>query len=157
MVRDAGFEDGGERAARLRAESEDDLAVISTLAQDAVGKVVNVRYAPRRRRFSLLLYRFRWEDEARAKREKRPFERVASSLIVEDVLKAKVAGLDPKDGEAVFNVLSLTFEAGEDGAGLLLLTCSGDATIRLDVECLNVSLADLTRPWETGGQPKHAD
>ena len=156
MVQDATFEDGkGEGPLRLRAESADDLPVLSALVQDAVGKVANVQYAPRRRRFSLLLYRFRWEDEARAKRERRPFERVAAALTVDDVLRVRAAGLDPREKEAVFNVLSLTFEPGEDGAGRLVLSCSGGATLSLDVECLSVGLVDLTRPWAAGGQPQH--
>lgn len=152
---DAAFEDGGERPLRLKAESAEDLAVISTLTQDAVGKVANVQYMPRRRRFSMLIYRFRWEDRARAMREKRAFERVATALTIDDVLRARVAGISPRERETVFNLLSLEFEAGEDGAGVVTLTCSGDATIRLEVECVNAALVDLTRPWAAGGQPQH--
>lgn len=155
MGEDASFEDGAEQPLRLTAVDASDLPVVSALVQDAVGKVANVRYAPGRRRFSLMLYRFRWEDEPRAKRERRPMERVAAALTVDDVLGASVSGLDPQDGEAVFNLLTLNFEPGEDGAGVLVVACSGGATIRLSVECVNLALVDLTRPWEAKSTPRH--
>ena len=157
MVQDAGFEDGGDAPLRLKAEGEGDLPILSALVQDAVGKVANVKYAPGRRRFSLLLYRFRWEDREKAKRERRDAERVATALTVNDVLGAKVSGLDPHNGEAVINLLSLAFETGEDGAGVLTIACSGGATIRLHVECLDIALVDLTQPWKAGAQPRHED
>ena len=157
MVKDAAFEDAGERALRLAAESEEDLAVIAPLVQDSVCKVQNIVYSKRRRRFSVLLYRFRWEDVERAEKEKRPYERVASSLIIDDVLAVKVAGVDSNAGDTVLNVLTMTFEAGEDGAGAVVLSCSGEAMFRLEVECVNMRLVDLTRPWAAGGKPQHFD
>lgn len=156
MERDATFEDAkGGAPLRLKAVGGDDLEIISALTQDAVGKVGNVHYAPGRRRFSMLLYRFRWEDRARAEREKREFERVASALTIDDVTGARVSGLDPRRKEDVFNLLSIAFEPGEDGAGVLRISCSGGATIEMQVECVNVALVDLTRPWAAGGAPQH--
>lgn len=157
MEKDAAFEDAGERALRLNAETEDDLAVIAPLVQDAVCKVSKINYSKRRRRFSVLLYRFRWEDVERAEKEKRPYERVAASLIVDDVLAVKAAGVDPSKGDAVLNLLTMTFEAGADGAGSIELACSGGAALRLDIECLNIRLVDLTRPWAAGDKPQHFD
>jgi hypothetical protein len=93
----------------------------------------------------------------RAEKEKRPYERVASSLIIDDVMAVKVAGVDPGAGDAVLNLLTMTFEAGEDGSGSIILSCSGDAMFRLHVECVNVRLVDLTRPWAAGGKPQHFD
>lgn len=154
-MNDARFEEGGEGPVRLRADAPDDLAVLSALVQDAVGKLANVHYAPRRRRFSLLLYRFRWEDRARALREKRPFERVAAALTFDDVLRARVTGCDPLAKETVFNLLSLAFDPAEDGAGTIRLLCSGGVAFALEAECVNAALADLTRPWAAGGEPQH--
>lgn len=155
MGSDAGFEDGGEQALRLRAETPEDLSVVSALLQDAVGKVANVHYAPRRRRFSLLIYRFRWEDKSRAERERRDYERVAAALTIDDVQRVRVAGLDPLAKETVFNLLSLQHKPSEDGAAVLTLVCSGEPMVQMQVECVNVGLVDLTRPWAAGGQPQH--
>ena len=152
---DARFEDGADQPLRLTAETAEDLAVISALTQDAVSKMGRVNWMARRRRFSLLLYRFRWEDADRAKSEKRDYERVATALTVDDVLSVRSRGLDHRDKEAVFNTLNITFEPGEDGAGVLRIACSGEAMFEFDVECLNVVLTDLTRPWAAGGIPEH--
>ena len=157
MGKDAGFEDASDRALRLGAESAEDVKVIAALVQDAAGKVANVHYAPRRRRFSILLYRFRWEDAERAKRDRRVYERVAAALTIDDVVRVRAAGVDPSKRETVLNLLTMTFEPGSDGAGVIKITCSEDVMIQLDVECVNLRLVDLTRPWAAGGQPQHFD
>lgn len=157
MTSDATFEQGGERAIRLRAESPDDVPVISALIQDAVGKVGNVHYAPRRRRFSLLLYRFRWEDKKRAENEKRTQERVAAALTIDDAIRVRSSGIDPSAKDQVLNLLSVTFAEKDDGTGQLTITFSGNGSLQIEVECVNISLADLTRPWAAGGTPQHFD
>ena len=152
---DASFEDGADQPLRLTAETAEDLSVISALLQDAVCKVSRVNWMPRRRRFSFLLYRFRWEDADQAKSEKREYERIASAFTVDDVLAVRSRGVDNRQKEQVFNTLNTTFEVGEDGAGVLTVACSGEVTFEFDVECLNVALVDLTRPWAAGGKPEH--
>ena len=144
---DATFEDGAEKPVRLRAQTPDDLAVISALLQDAVGQNSETSWMPRKHRFALLLNRFRWEDEANAKAQGRPFERVQSTLVIDGVLKVGGEGLDPTDKEQVFAVLALEFNAGEDGAGTLSVILSGDGAIRMEVECLDLTLSDVSRPY----------
>ena len=116
---DARFEDGAERAIRLRAETPEDLVVISALLQDAVGETDRIAWAAKHRRFTLLLNRFRWEDAAGAARQKRPYERVQTLLSIESVLRARSNGVDPADPDTVLALLSLEFRPGEDGAGTL--------------------------------------
>ena len=53
--------------------------------------------------------------------------------------------------------LTIDFEAAADGSGVVTLTCSAGKVFRLDVECVNMRLVDLTRPWAAGGQPQHFD
>ena len=66
MSGDASFADGAERPLRLKAETADDLQVMSALVQDALTTPAETAWMTRRRRFSLLINRFRWEDAARA-------------------------------------------------------------------------------------------
>jgi hypothetical protein len=66
---DARFEDAGEAPVNLvTAMDAEDLAVISALVQDAVFPATEMRWDRRRRRFALLLNRFRWEDREAAER-----------------------------------------------------------------------------------------
>lgn len=156
MSDDARFADGAESPLNLGAQTADDLPVLSALAQDAVFPVTEMRWLPRQRRFALLLNRFRWEDEGRARHGA---ERVQSVLAVDGVLRVASQGIDRSDGDVILSLLSLTFEPGEDGAGALLLTLAGDGAIRLEVEALDVTLRDVTRPYAAPSRrtPAHPD
>lgn len=154
---DARFEDGAERPLRLQALTVEDLTVLSALVQDAVFPVSEMAWRPRSREFALLLNRFRWEDKPRAEARARPYERVRSVLRVGDVTRVSSQGVDRSDPEMVLSLLSLTWEAGEDGTGRLILTLAGDGAIALEAECLDVTLTDVTRPYRapSGKAPDH--
>lgn len=144
---DARFEDAQEAALHLKAVHPDDLTVVSALAQDGVFPASDIRWEAKRRRFTILLNRFRWEDAPAAERRKRPFERVRALLVAENVVHVASQGVDRKDQDTVFSLLSISWEAGEDGTGRLLLTLAGDGAIALDVECLDLTLKDVTKPY----------
>ena len=144
---DAKFEDGGEVPLHLVAQDPEDLKVISTLVQDAVLPATELAFDPRRRRFALLLNRFRWEDRVEAERAGRAYERVRSVLVVEDVRKVQTMGFDRAEKDLVLSLLSMDFADGEDGTGRLTLTLAGDGAIALDVEALDLRLEDVTRPY----------
>lgn len=144
---DARFEDGGEGPLRLIGQEAGDVPVISALLQDAVLPVGEMRLDRKRRRLVALVNRFRWEDREAAKTAGRGYERVRSLLTVEDVLSAKVQGVDLAAKDVVLSILSLEFVAGEDGAGQLLLTLAGDGAIALQVEALDLRLDDVTKPY----------
>jgi hypothetical protein len=157
MTADARFEDAAERPLRLRAETPEDLEVMSALLQDAIGQTAEVAWSRKHRRFTLLLNRFRWEDAPAAERQGRPFERVRAILAVDGVARARASGVDPKDRDLVLELLALAFEPAEDGAGTLRLVFAGDGEIALDVECLDVRLADVTRPYLARSRPQHPE
>ncbi|MEO1919816.1 MAG: DUF2948 family protein, partial [Paracoccaceae bacterium] len=75
---DAKFSDGAEQPLRLKAESPDDLLVISTFVQDAVGHNAEISWLAKKHRFAVLLNRFRWEDRTSAEQQGRRYERVQS-------------------------------------------------------------------------------
>lgn len=156
-VEDARFEDGAERPLRLRAEGPEDLAVVSALLQDAVAQTSEITWAPRHRRFSLLLNRFRWEDVPAAERQGRSFERVRAVLAIDSVLSARALGIDPGDRDLVLALLSLGYEPGEDGLGTIRLVFAGDGEIALGVECIDLRLVDVTRPYLARSLPSHPD
>jgi hypothetical protein len=156
-VTDATFEDGAysDQPLRLGAESPEDLEVVSSLVQDAVGIAKEISWMPRRRRLVMLLNRFRWEDKTAAEREGRAFERVRTALMFDDVSGVRAMGLPVGEPETVYAILATVFEAGDDGTGKIVMTLAGDGMLALDVECINVRLTDLTRPWEARGMPAH--
>lgn len=144
---DAKFEDGAEAPLFLKAMEAEDLPVISALVQDAVFPVTEMSFDKRARSFAILLNRFRWEDKPNAELGKRPYERVQSVLVIGDVLKIRSQGVDRSDKDLVLSALALAFEPSEDGSGELTVTLAGDGVVALDVECLDVTLKDVTRPY----------
>lgn len=154
---DATFEDGAEKPLRLKALDGEDLGVVSGLLQDAVFPASEIKWDRAARRFAILLNRFRWEDATKAESRGRDYERVQSVLVIEDALRVQSQGIDPRDTDIVLSVLSMAFEAGEDGGGSVELTLAGDGAIRIDVEALEVVLKDVTRPYvaPSKAKPKH--
>jgi hypothetical protein len=142
---DARFEDAHEAPLYLKALEPEDLPVISALVQDAVFPISEMRWQPKRRRFSMLLNRFRWEEETAGRRHAP--ERVRALLVVDDVTRVASQGIDRHETETVLSLLNLAWEPGEDGTGRLLLTLAGDGAIALEAECLDVTLKDVTRPY----------
>ncbi len=154
---DARFEDGDDAPLALLARGPDDVPVLSALLQDAVFPITEMRYDRKRRRFALLVNRFRWEDRDAAARAGRGFERVQSLLVVQDVLTVSSQGIDRGDHDTVLSVLAISFDAGTDGTGRLILTLAGDGAIALQLEAVDVALRDVTRPYlaPSGKAPDH--
>lgn len=155
--RDARFADADpDRPIALRAQDAEDLAVLATLAQDAVLTVGDITWDRPSRHFALLLNRFRWEDADAARSEGRPFERVRSILAIGDVQRVRHDGIN-RDAATVLSLLDLVWQPSDDGAGTLLLQFAGDGTIAIDVEALTVDLRDVTRPHKavSGDMPAH--
>lgn len=134
-------------ALRLLAEDEADLTVFSAALQDAVAKVGDIAYEPRARRLTIAFNRFRWEAGAR--------QRVRSALQVGGVLNVQTRRIRRDQRDAVLELLSITFEPGEAPGGVLVLSFAGDGDVRLQVECVDAVLADVSEPWPTPRTPTH--
>jgi hypothetical protein len=154
MSEDARFEDGRERPLNLGAMDAEDLAVISSLVQDAIFPITEMTWRAGERRLALLVNRFRWEDTGHTRHAP---ERVQSLLVIDNVLRIASQGIDRNDHDTILSLLSITFEPGEEGAGHILLTLAGDGAIRLEIEALEVTLKDVTRPYRapSGKAPAH--
>ena len=156
---DARFEDGTDGPLRLMASDPEGVTVLSALLQDAVFPITEMTYAVKRRRFALLLNRFRWEDRDAAETARRRYERVQSLLVFEDVLSVKTTGIDRKAKDMILSLLAVTFTPGGDGTGRVDLLLAGDGTIALQVEVLDASLRDVSRPYiaPSGRVPTHEE
>ena len=57
----------------------------------------------------------------------------------------------------LYSLLSIGFEAGEDGTGRVEMVLAGDGAIAVEVEALEVILRDVTRPYAapSGKVPGH--
>ncbi|WP_027486755.1 DUF2948 family protein [Allorhizobium undicola] len=138
---------------KLLALDGQDLTIVSAHVQDAVFKLADVDYAARTGVFTLKANRFVWEEN---QRRRQGFERRRAVLTVKRVGAVRSMGIDRNDREKVLSLLAMEFrQNGEGPDGVLELTCADAATIALDVECIEVQLADVGGAWETKARPDH--
>ncbi|QFY59021.1 DUF2948 family protein [Rhizobium grahamii] len=138
---------------KLVALDSEDLAVVSAHMQDSVFKVADIAWSPRDEQFSIAANRFVWEE---AGKKRKGFERRRAALAFKRVIAVRSVGIDQKNRDEVLSLLAIRFEQKGDGPdGTIELALAGTATIALDVECIEVQLADIGGAWETGSKPRH--
>ncbi|HTK35202.1 MAG TPA: DUF2948 family protein [Caulobacteraceae bacterium] len=138
---------------KLLAEDADDLAIMSAALQDAVAKIGDIQFEAGARRLTLSLNRFRWEAG-----DGDGGQRVRAGLQFGGVMKLQTRRIRRDAPEAVIELLAIEFEPLGDGdpGGAVVLRFAGDADIRLEVECIDAALADVSDPWPTPRRPGHA-
>ena len=136
------------------ALDRDDLEVVSTHLQDALVKVADIAWRPREKRLVVSLRRFDWLSAEAVKPELR---RCHSALRFERVNSCKCRSVNPAGKDAVLNLLAVEFAQTDAPAGVVTLTFSGGAVLRLDVECLEAELVDLGPYWPAAERPVHAE
>jgi len=147
---DARFEDAAARPLRLLALGPEDLTVLSSLVQDAVFPVTEMKFDRRARRFAILLNRLRREDHTPMP------ERVRAVLAFDNVTGVQSSGIDRSDTDQILSLLSITLEGDSDR---VILTLAGDGAIAVQATALDVSLRDVTQPYRavSGKVPRHPD
>ena len=153
MSDDARFEDGASKPLNLGAQDGGDLQILSALAQDAVFTSADLTWQAAQRRFALLINRIRREDTLPVG----TVERARAVLVFDNVLGVASQGVDRSDNDTVLQVLEIVFAETSEGAGHVTLTLAGDGALRLNVEALEVTLKDVTKPYmaPSGKSPDH--
>jgi hypothetical protein len=144
----------GPSRLKLAAADAEDLEILSARLQDAVLKLKNVSWQPRKRRFAVVVNRLQWEAGGSM--------RVRSGLHFDGVLKVQSHNVKLGAGEAVVSVLAVRFtpngaKEGQDAdpGGVIELVLAGGGAFRLTVECVDAELADMTSAWVARGRPDH--
>jgi len=132
---------------KLRAEDEEDLAVISAILQDGLVAVAEMAWLPEERRFVLVANRFR--REAAGDPGRKPERRMAG-LRIDGVTAVQRRGFHPREGDRLLVLLALRSEPGA-----LYLDFAGGSSVRLEVERILCHLDDFGEPWPTQFRPRH--
>lgn len=140
-------------ALKLVALDEDDLKIVSAHVQDAVMKVADLEFAPKGRHFTVAMNRFAWEKAGGV--FSRRNERHRAVLNFDRVLSVRSTGIDMKEPENVLSLLAVQFVPGDPPAGSIDLIFAGNATVRLEVECIEARLADVGGAWTAAARPTH--
>lgn len=140
---------------KLAALDAEDLAVISAHMQDAVLLVGDMKFMPGRGQFAVVANRFDWEHAENGHGNRENFRRQRTGLHFNRVQSARAIGINQRREDAVLELLSITFEAGEPPSGEITLSFAGGGTLKLTVECIEVQMSDLGTEWETRSKPEH--
>jgi len=133
---------------KLRAEHKDDIHIMSSVLQDAILRVGEIHYVKSSRSLNLRLTRFRHESRSE--------ERILCGLRVDGVMALQSRAIDRADPEAMAVLLSVGFEPSDTPpGGVLRLIFAGGGEIRIEVECLDIILADVSQPRKTDKLPLH--
>lgn len=132
---------------RLLAQDADDLMIISAALQDAILRPVDIVWEKGPRRVTLALSRFCWECGG---------TRVMAAMQFGDVLAVKSRRL-PRGPESALELLAIYFEPGEAPGGRIILMFAGGGDLRIDVECLDAVVADLSERWPAQMAPEHPE
>jgi len=132
---------------RLLAYDADDLQVVSAALQDAILRPADIRWEHAQRQVTVALSRFCWECGG---------TRVLAAMQFGDVSGVKARGLDRSD-ETPLELLAMHFEpsADEPPGGAVILMFAGGGDLAIEVDCLDVVLADLSERWPAATAPQH--
>jgi hypothetical protein len=139
---------------KLIALDEEDLEIVSSHLQDAVVRVGDMAFKPSRKRFVAVVSRFNWEKAGSGSADQGN-ERRRTALRFDRVLGAQLKSVKPSQADRVLSLLAVRFEASDHPSGFIILTFSGGASIRLQVECIEAELTDLGPAWRARSRPQH--
>ncbi len=150
-----------QKPLKLTALDVEDLAVISACLQDAIGRVADTAYEPKRRRFAILFNRFRWENEATPSLGGvlglRTPERVRCAVHFDGVTSVRHRNINQANPEQLLDLLAIQAQEQRDGTVRIQLLFAGGPEMLLEAECVDGYLEDLSQPWPASGRPEHWD
>lgn len=138
---------GANAPLRLLAEDDEDLAIISAALQDAILRPADIVWEKSARRLTIELSRFCWECGG---------TRVRAAMQFGDVEAVKSRGL-PRLPDTALELLAIHFIEGEAPGGRVILMFAGGGDLRVDVECLDAVVTDLSERWAVRVAPTHLD
>jgi hypothetical protein len=139
---------------KLVALDRDDLEVISAHLQDSTVKVAEILWRPAENRLVVGLDRFDWEA---ATGSKPVWQRRRAALRFDRVLSCKCRNVMAQEKGKVLTLLAVEFTENDPPAGMVTLLFLGGRALRLEVECLEVEVADLGPVWAADCCPDHPE
>ena len=132
---------------RLLAEDADDLQIISAALQDAILRHVDIVWEKQARTLTIAFSRFCWECGG---------TRVMCAMQFGDVQGVKSRRLS-RSPDASLELLALDFIPTESPGGKVILMFAGGGDLRVDVECLDAVVTDISERWPARIAPTHLD
>ena len=126
---------------KLIALDADDLAVISAHVQDARVQTSDIIWRQGEKRLVVGMNRLDWEQTLAGETSPR---RLIAALRFDRVLACKSRNIDLGAPGAALELLGIEFYPGHAPSGSAVLLFSHGGALRLDLECLECELTDLS-------------
>lgn len=136
---------------KLKAESPEDLQIVSAITQDAIIRVGDINFNKNAGTLTLLLSRFKQE-----RGNGKTGERTKSGLRFNNVLSLQSLEIERADPDAFAVLLSIDFTTGKPKpTGEISMVFSGGGQLKVNVECLEAHIVDYANGRETSSMPLH--
>ena len=134
---------------KLIAQDDEQLTILSSLAQDSIIKSNEMGYDKKNKRFALLMNRYRHEEESPS--------RIRTAIHFDYVNSVKSVGIDKQSKDDILVLLAIRFEDKSKPSGLIFLEFSNNKSISFDVESIEAFLTDMGEPWKISNRPDHGE
>ena len=134
---------------KLIAQNDEQLTILSSLAQDSIIKSNEMGYDKKNKRFALLMNRYRHEEESPS--------RIRTAIHFDYVNSVKSVGIDKQSKDDILVLLAIRFEDKSKPSGLIFLEFSNNKSISFDVESIEAFLTDMGEPWKISNRPDHGE
>ena len=132
---------------KLKAESIPDLKIIASAVQDSILRASDIKFYQGGRYMNFRLLRFINESVSSA--------RAQSALRVDGVISVRSKGIKKTDDNVMAVLLDINFTKTQSPAGFINFVFANQIEIQVEVECIDILLADLTDAKKTNKTPKH--
>ena len=129
----------------LNAIDTDELKIISTILQDGLIEVNDIKYLPSIRSFFLMITRFMWEEKIVNKVD----QRIKAVLSFEDVLSVYSKNIDQLNKNKTLELVTFNYYPNNSKNIEIELLFKNDAIIKLETEIIRCKLEDQGEPWNT--------
>ncbi|MDF2367944.1 DUF2948 family protein [Sneathiella sp.] len=140
---------------KLIAAEIEDMEILSAALEGMITSPGEMSYLKSTRAFTVMGSRFKWEDAVDGQKSSDSWFRIRSGAYFGDVMSVKSTGISQSSPTEVLELLSLSTHLREDGQADIALNFAGGGTLRLRMECINVTLTDTGEPWATELKPGH--
>ena len=138
---------------KLIARTEDDLRVVSAHLQDSIASISDIANLKKNKIFLMQLNRFMWEDVEKGVFRKN--KRIRTILKFENVLEVHSKNINQSKKDKFLDFLAIESTRMPDKNYEMKIIFSGNSTIKIISEVVEVTLDDQGEAWNTKNKPRH--
>ena len=138
---------------KLIAKTEEDLRVVSAHLQDSIASISDIANLKRNRIFLMQLNRFMWEDVEKGVFRKN--KRIRTILKFDNILEVHSKNINQSKKNKFLDFLAIESARMPDKNYEMKIIFSGNSTIKIISEVVEVTLDDQGEAWDTKNKPMH--